>query len=478
MQRLLRALPFRGIFVLCLCGLPSLRAQYLGNTASGSTWGGNPTGLNSQVAASSGQPFGLGSAVYGQKGSLAGWQAFRNYREGAMDRGTGRSDLAHLGPVILSLGAYTTVNYDTNVNSSPDAPLADIFVTFGVNLGLYWKATRRNELQLSLGFNYTQYLRYTQYNDSGVNLAPYTGLDYRIYFLDFVLTLYDYPSMTNGGNNDSPALTNSVNFRQLTNRGGLSLLWHPNQLLFLTGFERTDVLSLSNDQFNSQNYTSYSWYGTASYDVTPTTSAGIRLQATATQYTEQILNNSVTTQAGLFYQSRLTDYTNIYLEAGVQTGDFTNTGRQTNEIVYQQDNGFNTNVEGTLGGSNYVQPYFIFSINNRLTRYLTQTLILSRQASGSTVSNYQETNSAGYQLQYRLNRVTTVGFMATYQYGRISRTTDPVPFTNFTGQLNFSFKVMKDTDLGLGWSYFQNNESTFGANYNRQLFTLSLGHTF
>jgi len=478
MQRLGRSLPLPGVLVLSLCGLASLSAQPVGGASGASLAGGNPSAFSSQGLASSSQPVGLGSAVSGQRGSLAGWQAFRNYREGSIDRGSGSAALAHLGPVDLSVGAYTTVNYDTNINSSPDAPLADIYVTAGVNLGLHWKATRRNELQLSLGFNYIQYLEYTQYNDSGLLLAPYTGLDYRLYFLDFVLTLYDYPSITNNGNSDSPALTNTVNFRQLSNSGGLSLLWHPNQLLILTGFERTDALSLGGEQFNSQNYTSYSWYGSVSYDLTPTTASGIRLQATTTQYAEQILNNAVTTQAGLFYQSRLTDYTTIYLEAGVQTGTFSDTGRQTDQLVLQQEDGFNTNVEGTLGGSNYTQPYFIFSLTNRLTRFLTQTVTLSRLASGSGVSNDQETNSAGYQLQYRLNRFTTVGVMASYQYGTISSSSDGVPFTQINAGLNFSFKVMKDTDLGLGWSYFQNNESTFGASYDRQLFTISLGHTF
>lgn len=422
----------------------------------------------------------VGSFAVGQRGSLAGWQSYRNYRTGALTPGggIGGGRFAHLGPVDFSFNAYTSISYDTNINNSPNNPIADMNLSAGFNLGINWLATRRNQLQLSLGLNFTQYLENTEYNDNGIFLAPYTGIDYRIYFLDFVLTVYDYPSITNGGGRQSPAITNAVNFRQLSNSGGISLLWHPNQLLFLTGFERADVISLSNQEFNSQNSLTYSWYGTVSYDITPTTSAGIRLQASNTQYTEEILNNAFTTQAGVFYSSTLTPFTAIYLEAGIQTGTYSNTGRQTNELVFQETNGVNTNVEGTLGGTDYVQPYFILGVSNRLTRYLTQTISLSRLASGSTVSDYQETNSASYQLQYRLNRLTNVGVMVNYEFGTISRTTDPVPYSNFNGQLDFTFAVRENTSLGVGWNYLQNSLAQFNSDYTRQVWTFTVSHQF
>ncbi len=470
---------FWGALLLCLGLGPRASAQGTPGAAGPSAFGGSANNFSAMGNSAQMSPLSLGGTV-GQRGSLAGWQSYRGYRSGSSIRGggVGGGRFAHLGPVDFSFSSYTTVNYDTNINSSPDDPITDMYITAGFNLGINWVATRRNQLQLSLGMNFTQYLENTEYNDNGILLAPYTGLDYRIYFSDFVLTLYDYPSITNNGGQQSPAITNSVNFRQLSNSAGFSLLWHPNQLLFLTGFERSDVMSLSNQEFNSQNSVGYSWYGTASYDITPTTSTGIRLQASNTQYTQEILNNAFTTQSGIFLATTLTEFTSLYLEVGIQTGAYSDTGRQTDQLEFQQTNGANTNVEGTLGGSDYAQPYFLFAISNRLTRYLTHTIGLSRLASGSSVSDYEETNSASYQLQYRLNRLTNVGVMVNYEFGTISGTTDPAPFTNLTGGLDFTFAVRENTSVGVGWNYYQNSASELNADYSRQIFTLSISHQF
>jgi len=465
-------------------GLPKADAQYLNDAASSSTFGNNANTLGTMSASAStqSQPVGIGASIASNKFSLAGWQAYRNYRIGSLSGGSGQqidsSEVGRFGQVRMTLGSSAAVTYDTNVNTSPTAPLADLSTSLGINLGFKWQATRRNELQLNLGLTYTKYLKYDQYNQSGLLISPYTGLDYRIYFMDCVLTFYDYPSITNGGGSQDPAVTNSVNFRQLVNRGGFSLIWHPNQVLFLTGVERSDILSLTNDEFNSQNSTAYSWYGIVSYDITPTTNTGLRLQSSATYYTQQVLNNSVTNQAGLFYQSRLTENTSIYIEAGIQTGEFLNTGQQTDTLVFQETNGVNTNVEGTLGGKNYSQPYFKFMVTNRLTRYLTHSLSLSREAAGSGVSNYQETNSASYGLQYRVNRVTTAGFVLNYESGTISRATNPIPYSNLSGQLDLTFRIMKNTDLGISFIYYKNELAELNANYTRQVFTLSMSHQF
>ncbi|MEI6034119.1 MAG: hypothetical protein WCS65_07565 [Verrucomicrobiae bacterium] len=421
-----------------------------------------------------GRPTRLGGAG-GNKSSLAGWQAYRNYRAGPSGSS---SEVARIGQVKMSFGASGGVSYDTNVNSSPTAPLADLSVDLGMNLGLYWKATRRNDLQLNLGMNYTKYLQYPQYNAGGLIIDPNTGLDYRLYFQDFVLTLYDYPSITNSGAAQDPAITNSVNFRQLANRGGLSLLWHANRLVFMTGAERQDTLSLTDEEFSSQNSTGYSWYGVVSCDITPTTSAGIRLQASSTEYTQQVMNNSVAAQAGIFYQSRLTEYTSITFEAGMQAATFSSTGKQSDQLTYQESNGFNTDVTSTLGGTNYAQPYFLLTLMNRLNRHLSHSLSLSREAAGSSVANYQEINSASYGLQYRLNRVIKTALYLNYEFGTISRTAGAMPYSNFTGGLNVSFQIMKNTDFGIGYTYYKNEQSQLAADYTRQVLTLSVSHQF
>ena len=444
---------------------------------------GNLSGLGG-----SGQNSATGATgiIGGNRGSLAGWQSYHNYRMGADGQngtGAGGSEFARLGPARVSMAASLGFSVNSNVNSSPTNPMADGIINASYMVGISWQATRRNLLQLNLGFNYQQYLKYSQYNNNGLLIDPQTGLDYRIYFNDFVLTLYDYPAITSNGagsgsaNND-PALTNSVNFSQLNNSAGFSLIWNPNQLVIMAGFQRQDTMSLTNDAFNSQNSTAYSAFGTISYNITPTSSTGLRVQATTTTYAQQVMNDSVTSQAGIFLQTRPSNYTSIYFEAGLQSGTYSDTGRQTSTIVYQQTNGVNTNVAGTLGGGNYVQPYFNLQVTNRINRYMFHSLQFGRTASGSSVANYQEMYNLSYQLQYQLNRFTRLSMSANYQLGKISSGTSSMPYSNWQGVVSLGFEAVKNTTLGISYTYYYNDMPETSATYAQQILSFTISHRF
>jgi len=524
--RFLISVPVCGFFFLS----PRAEAQFGGEAF------GNPGvgGLANQLGAGYGQNTAGGTSgiIGGNRGSLAGWQSYHNYRMGADGQNTGGwggSEFARLGQARVSMTAALGFGVNNNINSSPTNPLSDGIVQASYVLGFSWQATRRNQLNLNLGFSLQHYLKYSQYNNNTLLIDPQTGLDYRIYFNDFVLTLYDYPSISNSGGSNDPAITNSVNFSQMNNSIGLSLIWNPNQLVIMGGLQRQDTLSLTSNAFDSQNSTGYSAFGTVSYNITPTTSTGLRLQTSTTTYSQQILNDSVTSQAGLFLQTRPTNYTSVYFEGGLQSGTYSQTGRQTSTIVYQQTNGVNTNVAGTLGGGNYAQPYFNLQISNRFNRYLTQSIRFGRTASGSSVANYQEMYNVSYQLQYRLNRVTTLSMNANYQLGKISSGTSStsslsssatpaaitpasatiaggspaigtpagnltssspapgspsssgtssLPYSNFQAGIALSIEAVKNTSFGISYNYFYNKMPSTSATYSQQILAFTISHRF
>ncbi len=425
-----------------------------------------------------------GPGIGGNRVSLAGWRSYGRYlksrggSEGQSD--SAGSETARVGPVKFTLEAGMSFAVDNNINNSPDNPLLDEVVSASIDLGIDWQITQRNNLKITLGFDYSQYLRYTQYNSSGLNIAPNTSFDYRIYFGDMVLSFYDQPSITNGngGGENSPAVTNSVNFRQFTNSGGLSLLWNPNQLIFVVGLERMDTVSLTSNEFTSQNSYGYSAYGAVSFDVTPTTRVGLRSQISTMTYSEQVLNDGIMTRMGVVLESRLSVYTTYSLEVGLQTGTFTQTGKQGDQLVFQSNSGFNTDIEDTLGGGDYSQPYFIFTMSNRLNRHLSHSFGLSREATGSSVSNYQEVTTASYQLQYRLNRIARITFETAYEYGGISNSSSRIPYTTWEAAADISLQIAKDSSIAISYGYYLNNLSGLAANYDRQIITFSLSHSF
>jgi len=411
----------------------------------------------------------------GGRSSAAGWRA---YAASLNQEAEARN--FQMGPVAFSMGAGTSFVYDSNINGSPTDPLADFIVEPSLSLSFFWPVTRRNELSLSIGLSYQYYALHPEYANSGFSVDPTTGLEFRVYTGDFVITIYDSPSITTNPPGGDPALENTGYFREFQNTIGISILWDLNKLVTVTGLERGDSFSLDGD-FSNVNQTSYSAFLQSMYTITPTTSVGFRISASANDFTSNALNNSVTSFYGLLLNTRLTDYTSLYFEAGVQSGIYEENAPVVSQPAFVQNaDGFNTNIDGTLGGGNFLQPYFRLGVYNRLNRFLTQNLFLAREAQASSVSNYREEFTVDYSLNYRLNRFTSLSAGGGIGFGQVSSSgTEDFPFYQWNARLGAQFDIMRDVTLGLSYDYFVNNfGDTPDSTYTRQRVSLNVNWSF
>lgn len=411
------------------------------------------------------------SAGPGTRPSLASWQALHGSKNEEVQGG-----FAHVGPVSITLGLSSLFEYNSNVNGSGSDPIWDISITPQFSIALDWPITRQNELHFQLGLEYQKYLVHPDLDRNNFSIDPGTILEYRVFTGDFVISVYDSPQISNDPGNE-PGMFNTVNFSQLQNAAGISVIWDLNKLVTTVGFERVDTRSLSGT-YTSSDGTMYSLSARSIYSITPTTGVGMRTGVTKNDYTSNTLNDYTSALAGVILSSRLSPYTSYSIEVGLQGAKFSDNGNQTGQLEFSQADGFNDNVDGTLGGGDYLQPYFSVQIDNRLTRYYSQALIVSREAQGSSISNYQESNSIAYNGQLRLNAFTRATFTTTYQIGTVSAKTDPIPYYTWQNSLRLGFDIARDIGLTFSYDYLVNDLDVENGSYDRHRIGVAVSWTF
>jgi hypothetical protein len=460
------------------CSVDEMQAQLTSPNSAGATFGLDPALTPGQAQPSTNRRLSSEldlSSGSGLRSSLAGWRAYHNYLNSSTRLAAGRQ-FGRFGPVNFDATVRGGFGFDTNLNSSPSTPLSDAFIEAGVRVGFSWQVTRRNELRLSLALNQRQYLNYPQFSDTFWTIGPVTSLEYRIFAGDFVFTIYDYPRViSNPGEQDS-ALVDVVNFQQLQNQVGVSVLWHLNRLLLTAGVERQDSISLNN-QFQSLNSYGLAAYASALYQLTMRDQVGLRGQVFTLTQEQAVLNNSVQMQAGAFWQSQLGNYTDFFLEAGLQAGRFSRTGRMVQDVSFVSDGDFNVDVEGTLGGGNYFQPFFSFGIQNQLNRYWFHRLLVQRSIVGSVLSNYREQNTISYSAKWQVHRLVNLGVGTDYNFGALSSTETPLKFNNLRIGLSLTANIMQNLDSSINYWNYYSFTATEGS-YQRNIVSLAFSYRF
>lgn len=407
----------------------------------------------------------------GGRPSQAGWEAFVEQKATENTPGGLR-----LGAASLTLTAGIQVLYDSNINYSETNPLADIAVTPRLGLALKWPITRQNELHLQLGIQYRRYLFHPGYSQNTFVIDPGTALEYKVFTGDFVFRIYDAPEILTNPSND-PGIFNTVNFQQLRNTAGISVLHDLNKLTTLVGFERTDFHSLSGT-YESNDGRTYTVYGNTFYSLTPTSRIGVRGVVSTRDYTQNILNDYVSTIGGVIFTSQITRFTSYRVEVGMQSASYASNGTPQNNLSFAQRDGFNEDVTGTLGGGNYFLPYFQFGVTSQLTRHIQHGLTFIREAQPSSISNYVERNSVTYDADWKLNRITTLNLGARYTGGAISSSTSPIDYWQWQARAGISLEIARDTAITFFYDYLANDMAAPNGSYTRQRFGMSLSCSF
>jgi len=409
--------------------------------------------------------------------SLTGWRALRAARVSQRAPGNIR-----LGQVDISFDAGFSTRFDSNVNTSNDNPVADFIFQPSFDIDLRWAVTAFNELSFNIGLQYEKYLRSVDRDRSGLNLAPDTELAWRVFVGDFLFTVYERPTTTQDGGEDS-GLTNVGSFRLFENNAGIIGLWDLNDVLLSAGFDRGDVFSL-NDNFTEQDRYVHALFTSAALRLTATDLAGVRAVVSQTRYREDIQNDFDYYEFGLFVESTLSPYTSVRLAGGIQHFEFLPTGTPITEqeFLAQQEAASATgdeitNVSGTLGGGNFTGPFFLFELSNRLNRYMTHGVSFGVEASASSFSNFRETYFVDYSLNWQWNQRTNFNFGILLEHVNVSGGAQS-DFDQFQLRLGLSRRLSESLSLSLDYLGQVQAAETSVQSYTRSVFEIGLNYRF
>ena len=378
------------------------------------------------------------------------------------------------GPVQMSFEAGMGVEYNSNVNVSEEDPRGSLVLTPRVGMNLYWPITRLNNVSLALGLGYNYYLDDPDLGGQYLLISPATELMFNIFIQDFIITIYERPSVTENPT-ENPTVSNAVNYTFFNNTAGIDVLWDLNDLQFGIGYANQIRYSL-NDDYTNQDTISNQIYVNASAMVQPFLRVGVEGNVYNTYYFEERpfrtgggtgtvtentsnLNNSVGSSAGLFAMGNISRFTSWSAGVGWQITQFNETNNPLN----------------TGNASN---PYFYFGVSNELNRFFTHSFSASFQTEPSYESNFLQAFNVGYSFNWILIRNWSLGGGVFYQNGTESPGPESEDFNRVGANVGLGYELTKNLVASLYYSVISKGSTVLADGYNQQIFGLNLNYNF
>jgi hypothetical protein len=299
------------------------------------------------------------------------------------------------GPVYLRFQGKMGFEFNDNANYSSTAPDVDMAFHPDLNVKADWQVTERNNLALSTGIGYVEYIHDPSL--SHLNINSDSGLAFNVYSGDFVFNLHDRFSAVDYQTQD-PSV--SASMIRLENTPGLAAAWDLNKLVLTAGYDRDTYNSLSGN-FQYSDNTSELFNGKAAFLVSSTSQLGIEAGGGMTTYYENVLDNSTHYSVGPFYQARFTPYLSGLIHAGFAS--------------YQFDH------NGTVTGLNdFTGFYASASFNHQLNDAFSQSLAAGRRIQLGITANLSDDDYVTYQATWAFirNVFTTLNF--SFEHGATS----------------------------------------------------------
>ncbi|HEY0793755.1 MAG TPA: hypothetical protein VGD78_22020, partial [Chthoniobacterales bacterium] len=193
-----------------------------------------------------------------------------------------------LGPVAVSTSAGLDVEFDDNVALSQNHRQSDLIFEPHLGANVYWTISPFNSLRVDLALGYRKYLDHSQYDTSGLTVAPNSQLAFDVYMGNFRFTFFDRFSLQ-----QDPAseinLSSVANFERLENSAGLSVTWDLNKIILFGTYTHYNYETLSS-QFNFLNRSEEQLNLSAAFILNENVTTGFRASAASVNYDENIQN--------------------------------------------------------------------------------------------------------------------------------------------------------------------------------------------
>jgi hypothetical protein len=378
-------------------------------------------------------------------------------------------DVPHFGPVQWSLGAYSSVAFDDNINLSQNSPESDVIVGTGVNLGCSWLATGLSQLSFSSQVGYDFYLKHP--NDDYVQIAPGSALAWNFLIDDWDLTFFDQFSYTRNVISVA-AVSNVSGIPIIDNTIGLRAQWQPGHWQIQTGYSYNNYFSDS-IAFDYLNNASDYFFARGAWLFAGDAALGLETSVSLTDYSHQTGNDNTSYSVGPYLEWQVTRFIHLSLHGGPTFYLFAAT-------------------PGGQSASNVGSYYVNLDLSHQLTPFLSEDLSVQRSISvGYELgSAYTEQLSVGYALRWAAKPWLNFSLGLNYQDGQqpyeylvnfgffeaeVGATED---FDRYGISTGVSYQLTRKLSASLDYSHWTRGSNIPGNNYGDDNINLQFQYSF
>ena len=376
----------------------------------------------------------------------------------------------HLGPVQLTLGAYTGVEANDNINTSQFSSQSDVILHAGLNLGFIWPATEQSELDFYTSAGYGKYLEHPS-NDR-FEVDPGSALSWNISFEDGTLTFFDQFSDSQSVISEA-SVTGLSKLPRIDNTAGTRADWQPGRWLFELGYSHDTYFS-DDATYEYLNRNSEYFFLRAGHLLAEDTQLGLEASASLTRYQIPIQSNNTSYSLGPYFNWQITDHLNASARGGY--------------TIYVFDaNGANQPAQ------NLDSYYASLTLTHQLTEFVSQKLSIERDISLGLGegNNYTEQLTVNYGVSWAATTHLGLSLNLNYADGSQPLTTQTyVPFYGFVSYIEnenysrvginpgISYQFTEKLSGSLIYGYWTRTSNLFGNSYQDNDLTLQLNYSF
>jgi hypothetical protein len=365
-----------------------------------------------------------------------------------------------LGPVALRVGAQFSVEATDNVrNTSGDNARSDLIFRPQANLGLFWRVTAKNSLNLSVGAGYVKYLRTARYD--GFFVTPDSDLSFDVYVGDFKINLHSRFSYSQEVLGD-PTVSGTGRLSRFENTSGVDVLWDLNQFVLTAGYDHAAYLP-TESRFSQFARESDLGSLSGALRVRPDLYVGLQVGGGATRYDNAAFGEITHFFSGPFVLVRLNEYDSLRLAGGY--------------VLYAPDHSTITNSASQLNAF-----YFDLTLQQRLGRLLSHSLSVGRQIQSGFYTTGTDEYYARYGAAWQLFRKTSFTTSFSYQniaYPNFARSGGSHETIDYYGLgLTLSRPLAQRTTASVGYQFYFRDSSVKGNDYTQNRLVLTVAHAF
>jgi hypothetical protein len=375
-------------------------------------------------------------------------------------------DALHLGPVQLTLGAYTGVEANDNINTAQTRQQSDLILHDGLNLGFIWPATAQSSISFYSSVGYAKYLEHPD-NDR-FEIEPGSALTWQMSFEDGSVTFSDQFS-------DSQAVISEASVSGLSklpridNTIGVRTDWQPGRWLLEAGYSHDTYFS-DDATFEYLNRNSEYFFLRAGHRIIEDTQLGVEASASLTDYEIHLQSNNTSYSIGPYLEWKITDSLSVSARGGY--------------TMYAFD------ANGPLEPAQNLSSYYAsVDLTDQLTQFISQKLSVERDISlgYNQGNNYTEQLTASYFVNWAATTHLALNLNLTYEVGNQPLTIPIFEGVSFTETENYNrvgispgLSYQFTTKLGgsLNFAHWERTSNISGNGYQNNILTLQLNYSF